>query len=277
MSVANVDDVRRNVRAAIRRHWVLFLVPGVVMAILGLLAAASPFVATLVVETFAGWLFLTSGFVGLAALFTTRSLPGFVWTLLSAVLAILIGAFLVWRPFAGVVTLTLALAAFFAAHGIVQILTSLEAVSALVALAGHQRRRRFNPCRNHHRGLAGERGLGSRPAYRHQSFHVRCGAGDDRDCLPKRKRRVRDGSAGAPHDLTAAARCSGGRKFLEGRDGSVARISCRLLGLGDLRRHSCDRHGVPGTCRFHSRPSRPHCHCTQASGGRRDLSHGRSA
>src|SRR6266540_120455 len=65
MSVANVDDVRRNVRAAVRRHWVLFLVPGVVMAILGLLAAASPFVATLVVETFAGWLFLTSGFVGL--------------------------------------------------------------------------------------------------------------------------------------------------------------------------------------------------------------------
>jgi uncharacterized membrane protein HdeD (DUF308 family) len=126
MSVANVDDVRRNVRAAIRRHWVLFLVPGVVMAILGLLAAASPFVATLVVETFAGWLFLTSGFVGLAALFTTRSVPGFVWTLLSAVLAILIGAFLVWRPFAGVVTLTLALAAFFAAHGIVQILTSLD-------------------------------------------------------------------------------------------------------------------------------------------------------
>jgi uncharacterized membrane protein HdeD (DUF308 family) len=46
--------------------------------------------------------------------------------LLSAVLAILIGAFLVWRPFVGVITLTLALAAFFAAHGVVQILTSLD-------------------------------------------------------------------------------------------------------------------------------------------------------
>jgi uncharacterized membrane protein HdeD (DUF308 family) len=52
-------------------------------------------VATLVVETFAGWLFLTSGFVGLAALFTTKNVPGFVWTLLGAALAILIGAFLV--------------------------------------------------------------------------------------------------------------------------------------------------------------------------------------
>jgi uncharacterized membrane protein HdeD (DUF308 family) len=126
MTMASVDDFRRNVRSAIRRHWVLFLIPGLVMAILGLIAAASPFIATLVVETFAGWLFLTGGFVGLAALFTTRNVPGFVWTLLGAVLAILIGAFLVWRPFAGLVTLTMALAAFFAAHGVVQILASLH-------------------------------------------------------------------------------------------------------------------------------------------------------
>jgi uncharacterized membrane protein HdeD (DUF308 family) len=48
-----------------------------------------------------------------------------VWTLISAVLAILIGAFLVWRPLAGLVTLTIALAIFFAVHGVVQILTSL--------------------------------------------------------------------------------------------------------------------------------------------------------
>ena len=124
--MANVDDFGRNVRSAIRHHWVLFLIPGLVMAFLGLIAAASPLIATLVVETFAGWLFLTGGFVGLAALFTTRNVPGFVWTLFSAVLAILIGAFLVSRPFAGLVTLTVALAAFFAAHGIVQILTSLD-------------------------------------------------------------------------------------------------------------------------------------------------------
>ena len=122
----NVDRFENNVRSAIRPHWVLFFIPGVVMVILGLVAAASPFIATLVVETFAGWLFLTGGFVGLAALFTSRDVPGFVWTLIGAVLAILIGAFLVWRPFAGLVTLTMALAAFFAAHGIVQILTSIE-------------------------------------------------------------------------------------------------------------------------------------------------------
>jgi len=44
---------------------------GVATVILGLVATASPFIATLVVETFAGWLFLTGGFIGLAVLFTT--------------------------------------------------------------------------------------------------------------------------------------------------------------------------------------------------------------
>jgi len=123
---AALDHFERNVRSAIRRHWILFLIPGAVMIILGVLAAALPFVATLVMETFAGWLFLTGGFIGLAALFTTKNVPGFLWTLIGAVLAILIGAFLVWRPFAGLITLTLALAIFFALHGVAQILTSLE-------------------------------------------------------------------------------------------------------------------------------------------------------
>jgi uncharacterized membrane protein HdeD (DUF308 family) len=125
MTIANVDDFERGARSAIRRHWVLFLISGVALVIFGLLAAAAPFIATPVIETFAGWLLLTGGFIGLAALFTTRNVPGFVWTLISAVLAILIGAFLVWRPLAGLVTLTIALAVFFAVHGVVQILTSL--------------------------------------------------------------------------------------------------------------------------------------------------------
>ena len=59
-------------------------------------------------------------------MFRTRNVPGFIWTVIGAVLAILIGAFLVWRPLAGLITLTVALAVFFAVHGVVQILTSLE-------------------------------------------------------------------------------------------------------------------------------------------------------
>jgi hypothetical protein len=46
MTKANVDDFGRDLGSAIRRHWVLFLIPGVVMVILGLLAAASAAIHT---------------------------------------------------------------------------------------------------------------------------------------------------------------------------------------------------------------------------------------
>src|SRR5262249_16077112 len=75
---ANVDAFGRNLRSAIRRHWVLFLIPGVAMVILGFLAAASPFIATTVVETFAGWLFLTGGFIWLSAPVPTPPPPAFL-------------------------------------------------------------------------------------------------------------------------------------------------------------------------------------------------------
>ena len=123
---AGADNFERGVRSMVGRHWVLFLIPGVIMVILGLLAAGSPFISTLVVDTFAGWMLLTAGFIGLAALFTTRNVPGFVWTLISAVLAILVGAYLVWRPLEGLVSLTMGLAVYFVVHGVVQIVTALR-------------------------------------------------------------------------------------------------------------------------------------------------------
>jgi len=114
------------IRSAVRRHWVLLLIAGVIMVVLGLLAAASPLVSTLVVDTAAGWMLLTAGFIGLAALFTTRNVPGLIWTLVGAVLAILIGAYLVWRPLEGLVSLTLMLAFYFVMHGLVQIVTAFR-------------------------------------------------------------------------------------------------------------------------------------------------------
>src|ERR1700756_4580456 len=124
-------DVGREVREAVRRHWVLFLVQGLVMLVLGLLALARPMIATLAVEIFAGWLFLVGGIVGLAGVFTARKMPGFVWGLIRAAMAILVGILLLWRPLAGVLTLTLLLAAFFAAEGVAQIIASLSQRAAL--------------------------------------------------------------------------------------------------------------------------------------------------
>ncbi len=116
---------QRAERQAIRAHWRLFLIQGIVMILLGLFAIAAPVMATLAVEAFAGWLFLISGLFGIAGLFTARNVPGFLWTLLGAVLGILVGALLIGRPLAGVLTLTLLLIGFFVTQGITQIFSAL--------------------------------------------------------------------------------------------------------------------------------------------------------
>jgi uncharacterized membrane protein HdeD (DUF308 family) len=120
-----LEDVGREAREAIRSHWVLFLIQGVIMIILGVLAVGEPMVATLAVTLFAGWLFLFSGIVGLAGIFTARRVPGFWWALIMALLAIVVGIYLIWRPLAGTLSLTLAVGAFFGAQGIVQIITAV--------------------------------------------------------------------------------------------------------------------------------------------------------
>jgi uncharacterized membrane protein HdeD (DUF308 family) len=110
----------------IRRHWVLFLIQGIIMVVLGALAAMAPVIATLAVTIFAGWLFLIGGVAGLAGMFTAQRVPGYWWTLLSSLLGILVGMYLIWRPFQGMFSLTLVAAAYFAAHGIAQIFIAIE-------------------------------------------------------------------------------------------------------------------------------------------------------
>ena len=53
-----------DIRSAVRRHWVLLLIPGVIMMVLGLLAAASPLVSTLVVDTASGFALQCGGILG---------------------------------------------------------------------------------------------------------------------------------------------------------------------------------------------------------------------
>ena len=51
------EDMRRAAVNAIHEHWVLFLIEGIVLVILGIAAIIVPVVATLVFTLFIGWLF----------------------------------------------------------------------------------------------------------------------------------------------------------------------------------------------------------------------------
>jgi uncharacterized membrane protein HdeD (DUF308 family) len=123
---SGVGYIRHEVLGVIRSHWVLFLLQGLVMAALGLIAAVEPMFASLAVEIFAGWLFVIAGIVGLASAFTAQRMPGYWWSVLTALLAIIFGAYLLWQPLVGVLSITLVVAAFFAAQGLTQIITAIQ-------------------------------------------------------------------------------------------------------------------------------------------------------
>jgi uncharacterized membrane protein HdeD (DUF308 family) len=88
-------------------------------------------VASLAVTILFGWLFLISGIVGLITTFVMRQAPGFWWSLLSGVLGVVVGGWLLVEPVQGLVSLTYLLIAFFIVEGIATIMFALEHRAAL--------------------------------------------------------------------------------------------------------------------------------------------------
>jgi uncharacterized membrane protein HdeD (DUF308 family) len=120
------NEIRRGIEETMRAHWVLFLAQGLIMMILGILAMIWPQVSTLAVDIYIGWMFLLSGIMGLASMFLAPSVSAFLWSLLTAALALVVGVLLLWHPVEGTVSLTLVLIAFFVAEGVFQIAAAVR-------------------------------------------------------------------------------------------------------------------------------------------------------
>jgi uncharacterized membrane protein HdeD (DUF308 family) len=125
-NTTDLESIRRQLALTIQAHWKLFLAQGIVMIVLGFLAVAVPNIATLAVEIFVGWLFFAGGIFRAASVWHSRQMPGFAWSMLTAVLAVVLGLILIVRPFEGVLTLTMVLVAFFIIEGIASIIAAVE-------------------------------------------------------------------------------------------------------------------------------------------------------
>jgi|SRR5215470_2399754 len=119
-------DFQQALSRTIHEHWLMFLIEGIILVILGALAIVVPVVATIAVAILIGWLFLISGIVGLFTTFMARHAPGFWWSLVSAVIAIAAGIVLLGWPISGVISLTLLLIVFFVIEGVASIMYALE-------------------------------------------------------------------------------------------------------------------------------------------------------
>jgi len=91
---------------------------GVLLIICGMIAIGEPFLAAIAVATFIGWLLIFVGVVHVVLAFHAHTGTSLGWKLLVGVAYIFIGGYLLFRPLAGVATLTLMLAFLFLVEGV---------------------------------------------------------------------------------------------------------------------------------------------------------------
>ena len=112
-------------------HWRMFLLEGIILLVLGTAAIVLPPLAGVATTIVLGWLFLIGGIVGLISTFGARQAPGFAWSLLSALVAVIAGGVLLWNPVQGLITLTYVLIAYFIVDGVLIIALAISHRRAL--------------------------------------------------------------------------------------------------------------------------------------------------
>lgn len=111
----------------LRKYSTWFTVYGVLLALLGILAIAMPYIATLATSIFIGWLLVASSVLGLYAVYSAgKDAPGFWWNLITAVLYLAAGIMLLVNPVTGALSLTIVLAAYLLAGGAAKLVLGFQ-------------------------------------------------------------------------------------------------------------------------------------------------------
>lgn len=115
-----------SVLGAARRSVTWSIVFSLLIILAGILAIVVPPVAGIAVTIFLGWLLVFSGIVDLAFAWQRRTTGAFFWELLLGIVYILVGAYLLVNPAAGLVSLTLGLAVYLFVAGIIEFILALR-------------------------------------------------------------------------------------------------------------------------------------------------------
>src|SRR5262245_27782260 len=130
---AGVADTQEQVRDAVARaqaqiaeHWVWYLFLGIVLVLGGCAAIAFPHLSTIAAKIALGWIFLISGVVTILHALSAGEWRGFILNLLIGILYAVAGAYLVFLPLAGILTLTALVAALFLADGVLELIMAFR-------------------------------------------------------------------------------------------------------------------------------------------------------
>ncbi len=124
--MSDQSTVAETVEAAIAENRTWFMILGILLIILGIAAISFPLMSTIAAKILIGWLLLIGGVVQVIHAFATQKWSAFVFNLLIGVLYAFVGGWLAFFPLAGIITLTVLLAAGFVAQGIVELVMALK-------------------------------------------------------------------------------------------------------------------------------------------------------
>jgi uncharacterized membrane protein HdeD (DUF308 family) len=121
MSTASVSGV-----TVVKRVLGWSVALSILMILAGCLAIVVPRAAGIAITIFVGWLLIFSGVAHFVFGWHTRGNGGLIWELLLGIAYIAVGVYLLMNPIAGLASLTLALAMYLLAEGILELILSFR-------------------------------------------------------------------------------------------------------------------------------------------------------
>jgi uncharacterized membrane protein HdeD (DUF308 family) len=112
-------------RSGLSKIWLLMLILGVILILVGLVAMNSPFVSTVATVQVLGILLLIGGIVEVVNSIFARRWRGFLLHLLAGILYVVIGVVMLDRPLASAAAFTLMIAAALVIGGVFRIVVAL--------------------------------------------------------------------------------------------------------------------------------------------------------
>lgn len=126
LSLSDIEASVAETKQLIKEKWGWFLALGIVLILAGLVAIAFPFLSSLAATVVFGWLFLIGGAALIVHAFWAPGWKGFLWELLIGLLYVAAGVYLAFVPVAGLLTLTVVIAALFIAEGIFELIMAFR-------------------------------------------------------------------------------------------------------------------------------------------------------
>jgi uncharacterized membrane protein HdeD (DUF308 family) len=120
----------------LREHRRWFMVLGILLIVLGLVAMVAAFAATMATVLFFGILLLIAGLVQILHALSAMRWQGFLIHLLGGVLYAAVGLLILIDPVAGAIGLTMLLAVFFIVSGVFKVTLGVQAESGWFAFSG---------------------------------------------------------------------------------------------------------------------------------------------